>query len=114
MSKAERSAGSDEPVLCEPGLFGFQSFATQVERPKNRPGNGREIGNPAALAVGFDMAGPGDVVLTELSEIDLLTVDGPYRAVRKYQEVHQLSPPAVALRRIRRRGRSISISSSVV
>ncbi len=60
MLKTERSAGSDEPVLCEPGLFGFQGFATQVERPKNRAGNGREIGNPAALDVGLDVAGSGD------------------------------------------------------
>src|SRR5882757_7116177 len=113
MSKAERSAGSDEPVLCEPRLLSFQGFATQVERPKNRAGNGREIGNPAALAVGFDVAGPGNEGLTQRSEINALGVDRSDSAAGKYHEVHQASPPAVALRRMRRRGRSISISSSV-
>src|SRR4051812_31023273 len=107
-------AGSEEPVYGKPALFGLQGFATQVEWPKKRASNGREIRNPAALAVGFDVAGPGNQGLTELSEIDVLGVDGPYRAVGKYHEVHQPSPPAVALRRIRRLGRLMSISSSVV
>src|SRR3954451_3716779 len=99
MSKAEHSAGSDEPVLCEPDLFGFQGFATQVERPKNRAGNGREIGDPAALAVEFNVAGPGNQELTEFSEINILSVDRSDGAVGKYQKVHQLSPPTEALRR---------------
>ena len=41
-----------EPAGHEPGLLGFQGFATQVERPKNRAGNGRQIGEPPAAVVG--------------------------------------------------------------
>jgi hypothetical protein len=33
-----------EPVCHEPGLFGFQGFATQLEQSKNRAGNGRQVG----------------------------------------------------------------------
>ena len=48
----------------------------------------------------------------EARQVDVLGVDGPDGAVGQDEQVHQPSPPADALRRIRRRGRSTSIASS--
>src|SRR4029079_3371528 len=69
-------------------------------------------GEPAAAFVGLDMAGPGDDGVPEGVELDLLGVDGGNGAAGENDEVHHASPPAEALRRMRRRGRSMSMASS--
>ena len=101
-----------EPVAFQPVGLGLQGLAAAVERPEERAAHRREVGQPAALLIGLDVAGPGDRRAAEHGEVDRLVVDRPDRPVGLDQELHDSAPDAGALRRIRRRGRSTSMASS--
>src|SRR5271165_1025149 len=108
------SVGGEQPVRFEPGQLGSQGLTSAVERSENRAADWTQIGEPPSLGVRFDMAGPADEGGAEITQIDLLGVDGPDGAVGQSEQLHQPSPPAEVFRRMRRRGRSISITSSEV
>jgi hypothetical protein len=64
-----------EPVLLEPGDLGGQGLAAVSERPEHRADQGAEVGVPAALAVGLDMAGSKEVQAAQGGQVDLLAVN---------------------------------------
>src|SRR3954447_7702345 len=71
-----------EPVLAEPGLLCRQGLTAALERPENGSVDGRQVGEPAAILIGFDVAGPGDADFPQLAQVNLLGVersDGPSR-----------------------------------
>ena len=47
-----------QPVLLQPLHLGFQGLGTPVEGAEDRPLDGRQIGQPASVLVGLDVAGP--------------------------------------------------------
>src|SRR5208337_2684603 len=102
------------PVGFEPGQLGSQGLTSTVERSENGTVDLTQIGEPPSLGVRFDLACPADDGGAEARQIDVLGVDGPDGAVGQGEQFHQPSPPTDALRRIRLRGRSISIASSEV
>ena len=73
--------GLAQPVRLQPGHLGLQGLAPPVEGAEHRPPDGRQVGQPAALVVGLDVAGPGDRERPEGGQVDLLAVDAPDRAV---------------------------------
>jgi len=52
--------------------------------------------------------------MAEYAEINRFGVHGSDGAIGTYDQIHQPAPVTAVLRRIRRRGRSTSIASSVV
>ena len=76
-----------EPVGFEPGVFGFQGFAAKPEGTEQGAADRPEIGPPAALLVGFDMAGTDNPDRADRGQIDRFGVDGSGVAGRIDDEV---------------------------
>jgi hypothetical protein len=55
--------------------------STAIERPEDRAGDRRQIGKPAALPNGLDVAGPDDHGLAQRSEVDFLGVHGSNHSI---------------------------------
>ena len=64
MEKQVGSGGRDQPAF-QPVMLGLERLATAVERPEYRAAHGGQVGQPAALLIGLDVAGPGDRGLSE-------------------------------------------------
>src|SRR5438067_921646 len=62
-SGAEATDGSgarDEPVLFQPGTLRLQGLAPAIEGAEHRPQDGPQVGAPAAVGAGLDVAGAAD------------------------------------------------------
>ena len=83
-----------------------------MERPENRAVTGLRSASQRPWSSGSTWLARVMTADAEIVEIDFLGVDGPDGAIGQDEQIHQPSPPAEALRRMRRLGRSISIASS--
>ena len=54
----QRISGGDEPVGLEPVQLGCQRLAPPVEGPEHRAADRAQVGEPPALGIRLDVAGP--------------------------------------------------------
>ena len=59
-----------EAVGLQPVALGGQGLAAKTERPERRAVDRRQIGQPAAVRRGFDVAGPGDGGAAQCGKVD--------------------------------------------